>query len=295
MTHQQFPMLGLAIATTGERFECLESLIVSSQSALAKAGEVVVVVQSMTPRVEEMIRQVWRSHVQLPNLRIVADEGRGLSRSRNLAFNAARSEFIWLLDDDVEICSDAVDAIEKALVDEPGDIYCGRVQCRNSDGMFKKYSNVSRLKKIDVLRVMSIEMIISQRFISSTGVRFCERIGYGTEFPAGAETVFLLDAYDRGARIWNLKKTIVKHYCDKGNFYRKWSEKNVMLMKGVVARRMGLIYGPLLLGHWSLRGIRRGLPLRYIVPLHEGFIKGKKINASWIEQKAPARDRYRRP
>jgi len=120
-------------------------------------------------------------------------------------------------------------------------------------------------------------MIVSKKFIEKTGIQFCEKIGYGTALPAGAENIFLLDAYDRGATVRRIQKVIVKHPREKQNFYRKWSNAGIMRVKGVVARRMGLMIGLLLIVRWSFRAIGRGLPAKCLLPLLDGFKQGQLL------------------
>ena len=93
---------------------------------------------------------------------------------------------------------------------------------------------------MDLLQVMSIEMIISKRVLDQLDISFHEQFGLGTDLSAGEESIFLLDAHEHGAAIRHLAKIIAKHECDENNFYRKWSKPGVLRAKGIVARRMGI-------------------------------------------------------
>lgn len=269
--------IGISISSTEERFDSLLCLVKSSVEALNEADQVIIIIQNHSSLLEDNIMNEWKRSSIVTPVSIIVDKEKGLSRSRNIAIDQCTTDYLWILDDDVTICHDSINNIKKAIQSDFSDIYCGRVKYTDKNGLFKSYTDKSILKKLDCLKVMSIEIILSTKFLKKTKIKFFNNIGLGTKFPAGGETLFLLEAYDAGAIIRHIPKVIVMHPFESDNFYRKWRNPNVMLMKGVVARKTGIFLGSILTVRWCIRALMRGLSLKDIQPVLKGFFQGFKL------------------
>lgn len=120
----------------------------------------------------------------------------GLSKSRNFALLNAESDYIHIMDDDVEINASNIKKITELAAADSVDIALGYFRYRNG-GTSK---NGKESKKIGVrgfFSVCSIEMCIGKGALEK-GIFFDEKFGLGTRNPSGEELVYLADARRKG-------------------------------------------------------------------------------------------------
>ncbi|EHE7895076.1 TPA: glycosyltransferase [Vibrio parahaemolyticus] len=168
---------------------------------------------------------------------------RGLSKSRNLAIEKSKGKYIWFLDDDVFISKEFVFKFISEKKYEQ-DLIFGRIKCSNAELMYKKYSR-KRLKRHDMLKVSSIEIIANKDFIIKRNVKFDVNLGLGATFPSGEENVFLLDCYNHSPVITDLIDVIVYHPCfeNKRTPKKLWALKGYPESKKIIATKLGGPFG----------------------------------------------------
>ena len=143
---------------------------------------------------------------------LVAPEGHGLSRSRNLAMETAlgllseptEDAVFVIADDDETFRSDAFGLLNSYYLQHPDvDIALMRTRSNISRHYFKKYpaKECDYRKRPRSYYPISVEMTIRSR-VCHAGIRFDERFGLGSyKLCAGEEDIFLTDALDSGLRI----------------------------------------------------------------------------------------------
>lgn len=204
---------------------------------------------------------------------------KGVSRSRNAALTNCRSTFIWFLDDDVEIDDRAVrnnllPRLERSGADV---LLCMIRSTENPDVYYKDYSfrrRKEKVRRIELLKASSIEIICRVRFSEGKGIKFNEEFGLGTELPCCEENLFLLDLYDAGASMQYFNETLVFHPISREN--RLDETRNHLIARGLLLRRFAVIFRILLMIRWSLRnGAFSSKFLVRFATLIEGFRAGK--------------------
>jgi hypothetical protein len=202
---------------------------------------------------------------------------RGLSRSRNRALELCSCDYLWILDDDVLIEQSAFAKIQKAIEDLPSAkvLTFEFVDIDDLKTLAKKYPPKRRLRGVELLRVSSIEIIVSVDFVKKSKIRFNINYGLGGEvFPSGEETVFLLDLKDAGAEIFHIDQTIVFHPLAGRSISKFWRMPRRLYGMGTIARRFG-VGGFALVIRWALRGVRNGLPADLVFDLFRGYFLKK--------------------
>ena len=96
---------------------------------------------------------------------IIIDEKLGLSRSRNLAIQSCNSDFFWILDDDVFTNVDMIKIIKNSIKNRNSDIYTFRISKGLGKELYKSYSNKIKINRINILKVSSIEIVISKEIV----------------------------------------------------------------------------------------------------------------------------------
>ena len=257
--------LTLGFSTMGNRLDGLLTLL---KKLPTDKVEVVVVVQSWD-KTQQRVEDDW------PQIKFVWTDTIGLSRSRNIAVQTSTSTFMWLLDDDVDIEADELEALIELLeqADSEVAVFRVRVGCtENRAGFYKVYNQSDRVTKLSLLRMNSIELLLRRQFVVQNGLTFNPNIGLGSPFPGGEEIHFLLDLFEAGGKIECIHRAFVYHSCLEGG-RRKAESDEIMEIRGATASRLGLM-GPALIFRWCIRYLIRDKRLGVVKSLLKGFVKG---------------------
>ena len=197
----------------------------------------------------------------------------GLSRSRNRVISEAESSYFWVLDDDVLPTISDIQLVLKTLEISPVDICIGQIRCSERVGDYKDYSK-SRAGKLGLLRVSSIEIVVSREFVLKAGVKFNEKLGLGSTNPTGEENCFLLDVYNAGAKIGFINEPIIAHPCfDEERIIRTQQNLGrIMVAKGYIARKVGGVNGLFLAMYWQLKFFVHYKRLSVLPAIAKGYL-----------------------
>lgn len=123
--------------------------------------------------------------------------GAGLSKSRNILLDEARADFIWLMDDDVQIDSCAKQYLNR-LIEQYSD--CALISVSHAKTPLATPVNVEAktINCITAASVSSIDMVLQPKALQ--GVRFNENFGLGAKYPVGEEYIFICDLLRSGAK-----------------------------------------------------------------------------------------------
>lgn len=183
--------LSLIVATTG-RAEALERLLRTLAASGSQDFDVLVVDQS-TDSTAGLIKGLAQRYGDRLQVQYIRDKGRGLSRARNLGLARAAGEVLGFPDDDCWYPPDVIGRVldyfsahpdvgilsgqytepgmtNPSFAQQPGDLNAGNLSTRTS----------------------SVGTFLNRRALGRTPLRFDERIGAGTDLPAGEETDLLM-------------------------------------------------------------------------------------------------------
>lgn len=134
------------------------------------------------------------------NMTWINSTDRGLSKSRNLAIINATSDICLISDNDEVFVKDVDKIIINAYKDIPeADIIVFEI--RNHISKLKE--KIYKLSRLELLRVSSLQITFKRKSILNNNLKFDEKLGAGTGNGAGEENKFLLDAYDKGLKIYH--------------------------------------------------------------------------------------------
>lgn len=134
------------------------------------------------------------------NMTWINSTDRGLSKSRNLAIVNATSDICLISDNDEVFVKDVDKIIINAYKDIPeADIIVFEI--RNHISKLKE--KIYELSRLELLRVSSLQITFKRKSILNNNLKFDEKLGAGTGNGAGEENKFLLDAYDKGLKIYH--------------------------------------------------------------------------------------------
>ncbi|NDI99871.1 glycosyltransferase family 2 protein [Flavobacterium sp. LaA7.5] len=179
----------------------------------------ILVINQTTP--DNIIRSDYNS------VKVINVFEKGLSKSRNLALDNAKSSLCVVADDDVVFKPDFEDNILNAFNAEPD---AALISFRTETALgklYKKYPEYRKtdLKPIDCLNIMSVEMVINKPVIDQHNIRFDERFGLGAKFEMGEEAVFINELYKNKLKIVKEPKVMVAHTEDTTHTKMNLSDK----------------------------------------------------------------------
>ena len=199
---------------------------------------------------------------------IIIDEKLGLSRSRNLAIKFCKSDFFWILDDDIYTDLGMIKIIKNSIKSKSSDIYTFRISKGIDKGLYKNYSNKVKINRINILKISSIEIVVSKRIVDKFSIKFNENFGLGSQYPGCEENLFLLDCFDVGANMIHVPEVVVFH----DNLSTGYSDMNykALIAKGYICKKFGII-GIILLFRWYFRFLIKYRNLFLIKYLIKGY------------------------
>lgn len=193
------PKLSLIIATMG-RTEELERLLNSLSFQTATRFEAIVVDQSNCDTQPEIERLTQTYANRFPVL-YVRDEGRGLSRARNLGLKYVTGEYIGFPDDDCWYPAQVVEQVTSFF--DSNENYGILSGCYTEPGVQNPDfpSKAVSLTPWNLFgRASSVGIFLHSGIIGKSDICFDEHIGAGTAIPAGEETDLLLRLLLRGIK-----------------------------------------------------------------------------------------------
>ena len=144
----------------------------------------------------------FSNEIAFSDLLLITDKGSGLSRSRNIGLNAAKTKFVYIMDDDVEF--DHVRILELSDWMEANKIDVATAMFQFKDGSFaRKYSSrPHRHTMLSAAKVSSIEICVNVEKLKEKDISFDECFGLGTDLPSGEEYIFITDCIKAGLNVW---------------------------------------------------------------------------------------------
>jgi glycosyltransferase involved in cell wall biosynthesis len=147
------------------------------------------------------------------NVRVVNSFEKGLSKSRNLAFENAIGKILVIADDDVIYQEEFLSKIITAYNKFPHAAVINFCAINSDRNLMKNYPSHSKkdLNIFDILNTSSIEITVNKSILEQEKIRFDETFGLGAIFEMGEEAIFLFDFKKKNKKLLFEPQIIVKH------------------------------------------------------------------------------------
>ncbi|WP_336175054.1 glycosyltransferase family A protein [Alloalcanivorax xenomutans] len=206
---------------------------------------------------------------------IYFQEGKGLSRSRNLGLEKSKSNYVWILDGDVEFDIPIVSKLIFSLRNrsEKKSTLSIKIKCTECNKPYKNYKNKKMIKKSDFLKISSIEMIIAKAEQEKREVWFDEKLGLGAKYKGTEEVDFLLRFHgnDKDSHEF-LDLFPAKHTCLGEN--RSRPEINIFYARGALLKKIGGLESVAIFIYWGVKFSFRWKNASIFFMLYEGYRHG---------------------
>lgn len=156
------------------------------------------------------------------NIKMINTKERGLAQSRNLAVKNATADVCLLADDD-ETFVDNVDDIIINAYDNYKDADIIVFKINNISG--KLGNKEKKLKKLDLLKVSSLQISFKRESIIKNNVEFDKCLGAGTPNGAGEENDFLIKCKKKKMKIYYIPISIAEVAQQKSTWFNGYNEE----------------------------------------------------------------------
>ena len=146
---------------------------------------------------------VCNQQVSDNSLHVFHDKGRtitiynstkkGVSISRNFLLKKSTADFVAFLDNDISITEDAVKIIKNSFSIN-STFKALKFNVLNTTSICKKERNISFF---DIKNHGCWGYVFNRLFLLNNGLLFDEKIGPGTDYPCGEDTIFLYNLYKK--------------------------------------------------------------------------------------------------
>ena len=168
---------------------------------------------------------------------------RGLSISRNMAIDKSEADVCLIADNDEVFDSDVEKKVLTAYeLIKDADIIIFDVRNVNK----KLRDSIFLFTRLQLLRVASVQITFKRESIIKNKLRFDEKLGAGTGNGAGEENKFLLDAYDKGLKIYHYPIYIATLEKSESTWFKGYDEdyfyKRGMTTRYILGLGISLLY-----------------------------------------------------
>ena len=262
-------VINVLISTIGPGIERVAKMLLPYQQGV----EYIVVHQLQDETSQSIPPELIRDDV-----RVLHQQGKGLSRSRNLALSKADGDIAVLADDDIAFFQDSFQIIKNAYADDPDlDVACFKIKTPEGEPPYKIYPLFSyAISKGKRHYLSSVEITFRIKRIKGKHIRFDERFGLGSpHLICGEEKVFIYDCKNASLNIWFLPEFIVKHGYYNSLKGISYFDKRRVMPEGAYDAYTSGRYAILKAVYWTMRLTpamikRRKNPIKYLIERLEG-------------------------
>ena len=230
----------------------LEDLSINLESLASQPLNInlVVVTQGNHESVEELLKKSGLIYKH------ICDNGRGLSRARNIALKnvdkTAKNGLLIFSDDDNWYPNGSLLKTKEIVEKNNFPISVFQYYDEKKEVYPKHYpSNPYEMSYLDILHVSSIEIVIDLNKLDINSISFDEEIGVGTSIPSGEENEMLIRLKKKGNRIYYYPFIISYHPYKTKNIV--FDKKYFAEKKQLFAKLYGKVMGRLLFLAFSFK------------------------------------------
>ena len=206
-----------------------------------------VLIINQCERIEE-----YRARTNNNVVRMLSDNKRGLSMSRNKAIENSIGDVCLIADDDLVYVDGYKERVLNQFIKYPeADIIVFQVEGIEQE--FKKYS--SKAKKINFItsmKVASVEVAFKLKSIKDANIKFDDLFGAGSTYFMGEESIFLFDALKKNLKIIYVPIKIADLHIETSSWFTGYNSA-YFVSKGACYTRMSISFSRILIFQFAFR------------------------------------------
>jgi hypothetical protein len=182
------------------------------------------------------------------NVRVILVQESGVAKSRNIAINLCTTKWLWFMDDDVDIPTEAIrNLLKNILLCSEQDVLIGSVDF-GCGSKRKVVTGIHRSVR-SLLSIGTIQLICCPGLARKFNCYFPENMGAGSLYPVCDEPVFLARLQRRAkVRFVGCPDVIVNHPPDSSGI--NYSGRNFLISRAMLFREVFGFPGCVLASAW---------------------------------------------
>lgn len=157
-------------------------------------------------------------------LKMITTAQRGVGKNRNLGLLYSDAEICIFADDDLRYLDNYKDTLEQAFKEIPNaDIITFNVDIENTYS--KKNKRIKRLFFWNVLNYGAPRIAIRRESIVKKNLWFSLLYGGGSEYSSGEDSLFLIEALNKGLKIYSFPEKIADIKQGQSTWFKGYNEK----------------------------------------------------------------------
>lgn len=159
--------------------------------------------------------------------RVFRTATRGVGINRNIALTMAREEFLLFADDDVVYSDGYEEEIIQAFDKKPScDVLILRMKFTKNNQVYDE--DCFQTKRIHMLNGLSYgtyQIAVRRKAIERTNIHFTHLFGGGCRFSCGEDSLFLIDCFRKGLKVYTYNYLLGTNRKDSSSWYTGMNEK----------------------------------------------------------------------
>lgn len=160
-------------------------------------------------------------------VRMMTTSTRGVGRNRNFALQAADGDILMLADDDIVYHNDYAKRIELAFEElSQADVIVFRMQFIKHGSIYEMNQHTTRKLHIwNGLSFGTYQIAIRRNSLLRVNIHFSELFGGGCLYCSGEDSLFLIDCFRKGLRIYSHNSMIGDNIRDYSTWFTGFNQK----------------------------------------------------------------------
>lgn len=205
--------LQVLTATMNQKdFSLIEKMNISSDVVFAN--------QCKVTGYEECTFQTWKA-------KMISTNTKGVGTNRNLALMYSDGDIILFADDDIVYMDDYSSKVIEAFEKNKGAdaLIFGLDMVKNGKREFLIRNKNKRLFFWNSLKYGACVLAARREFVEKWNIKFTELFGGGTLYSCGEDSLFILDLFRKGAKIYAVEYVLGTHVNDTSTWFTGYNEK----------------------------------------------------------------------
>lgn len=210
---------------------------------------------------------IQKSH----NVKVIRTQRLGLSLSRNISIESAKTKYIVFSDSDNSYTPNALSTINQVAANLKSFTMLSFTIHDTEGREFKSYSKKSYVQnKKTILRLSSIEHIVDRDFLIEHDIRFNERFGLGAIYPSCEQPIFANEIMkNNGTLLFYPEKFAIHPLENSGDDF--FTYKNAATRKAMLVELYGHLMGRLMAFAFFLKKVV-AVPREYKMTFLKGLL-----------------------
>lgn len=160
-------------------------------------------------------------------VRMISSRTRGVGKNRNYAISLAEGDILLFADDDIVYYEEDLKGVKKAFEELPdADVILFEIDMTKNGEVFdRRRCNLKKLSWWNSMKFGTCRMAVRKDSILKNSINFSTLFGGGTVYGSGEDSLFLLNCFHAGLRVYSYPYVLGACAKDSSSWFEGFNEK----------------------------------------------------------------------